>query len=941
MKKTRSPRSVIALLALMGLTMGAHLQAQGTETNNWMGNFSTDWNNPDNWSTGQVPGEDHPSYHIVISLSGPNPNYPVLTNYLPYVLTPAKQLSLNKGTLTIGYGGYLQLSGDLKTGAGTSLIAYNTGVLDIGNLSISSNGGASSANSTVEFNTGAVLNVSENVTVADRDSASGSLILSSSVLSDIGGFLSTGDGNNTTSVVTIDNGSALDITNGIFLSGGSGSQTTMTIAEDAQVNVTINGVQVSGKRNLNGGDTDAALGNATLNITGGGRLLVDYGTVRVGTGADGTLLVSGGNSALRVFNGIHAGSSPGLAGETGHGIIRVEDNGLITLTGEGLLLGNNAGATGEVHLAGGGTLSFEGSDSSTPFSKGAGTGFIAMEGGGVLRSTVTDEPYREWSVDLQISGEGNLLDGVIPDGESAEGRDIHLTGALSGGGELIKTGGSNLFLDGDSSDFSGKLVINEGDLVFETTANHTMPGSQAEIEVNTQMVINDFSGGEIAYDGDISGEGSLILSSGSILTLSGTYSYAGITSITQGTTLNLLGSITGEGGAVYIDSFATLTGGGSVNRDIHVAKNGTLDGSIVYNGQVYFADEEDSDDVSDGDTVVVGPDETVNITNATGGTIDATQGTVVIVTLDGATLQVGNYGATVETIRSGTVEASGGLTVDTLEGGTITMAELAELRVRQGYFQGELKGPGDLVKTDDGTLSIVKENTFMTGSTYVEGGLLQIAAVGALGEVPIVLLNNGRFQVLQNAHIGEGEVQAGDGAVYEKNYGNEEELSNLGTFTNEDASSSMTIGAGTSDGETDAEAWWTGNVLSLDGLNGTSFLLVMYTDIPANVDPRDFYIGWDNEGVWTLATEGNIAPDGSLAAFHAMSYQSFLDNNGGWNPVSMLGAYGTDVATGQVWAVVDHNSSFQIMSVPEPSSWLLLTLGAIALGGGANRFGRR
>ena len=935
MKKAHSPQSfsaLIALVALLGLTSGTSLQAQAPETNAWNGNFDTNWNNPDNWSLHTVPGEDHPSYNIVISPTGRN--NPVLTNP-EYAGTPAGQLTLNKGGLTIGYGGSLQLTGDLKTAANTNLVVSNTGELSVDNLSISGVGIGNATNASAIFETGGLLAVAGNVTVADGTGTSGSLNLSSSVLSTIDGYLSTGNGTNSTAVVTIDKGSSLDITNGIFLSGGSGSQTTMTITEDAEVNVTINGVQVSGKQNSSSENTNAALGNATLNITSGARLLVDNGTVRVGAGGDGTLLVSGGNSTLRVFNEIHAGGGIGLAGETGHGIIRVEDNGLIRLMEGGLRLGNGTGATGEVHLASGGTLSFEGDNDTIPFSKGPGTGFIAMDGGGVLRATVTDVPYREWNVDLQISGEGNRLEGIPPEGESAEDRGIHLTGALSGDGELIKTGSSHLFLDGDSSGFSGRLVIDEGNLIFETLGSHTLPATWAEIVVNTKMVINDFSGEEIFFDSNISGEGSLILSSQSILTLSGSYSYAGITSITQGTTLNLQGSITGEGGAVYIDPFATLTGSGTVTRDIHVAKNGTLDSSIVYNGHVYFEDKGDSGDVSSGETVVVAPNETVNIGQATGGTIDATQGTVVMVTLDGATLQVGNFGATVETIRSGTVEASGGLNVTNLEGGTITMNELAQLRVKEGYFEGEIKGPGDLVKTDDGTLSIVHENTFMTGDTYVEGGLLQIAAVGALGEVPIVLLNNGRFQVLQNTHIGEGTVIAQEGTVYEKNYDEGENLSNLGDFSNGTGSASMTIGAGTSTGATDVEAWWSGDVLSLTGLNGTSFLLVMYAEIPPGINPQDFYIGWDNEGVWTLATNGNIAPEGSLAAFYAMSYQSFLEDKGGWNPVTMLGAYGTDIATGQVWAVVDHNSSFQVISpVPEPSTWMMLAAGAAALGYG-------
>ena len=85
------------------------------------------------------------------------------------------------------------------------------------------------------------------------------------------------------------------------------------------------------------------------------------------------------------------------------------------------------------------------------------------------------------------------------------------------------------------------------------------------------------------------------------------------------------------------------------------------------------------------------------------------------------------------------------------------------------------------------------------------------------------------------------------------------------------------------------------------------------------------YLGWLDEdtNLWVNATDGNTG-SGALAGFHALSFQTFLTNEGGFNAATMLGAYGNDGA-GNVWAVLDHNSEFA--AIPEPTMSLLLAAG--------------
>jgi hypothetical protein len=58
------------------------------------------------------------------------------------------------------------------------------------------------------------------------------------------------------------------------------------------------------------------------------------------------------------------------------------------------------------------------------------------------------------------------------------------------------------------------------------------------------------------------------------------------------------------------------------------------------------------------------------------------------------------------------------------------------------------------------------------------------------------------------------------------------------------------------------------------------------------------------------------------------SWADYLTANPGAAPASALGAYGTDLNTRTVWAVVNHNSDFAAILVPEPTS--LAAVGAAA-----------
>jgi hypothetical protein len=67
------------------------------------------------------------------------------------------------------------------------------------------------------------------------------------------------------------------------------------------------------------------------------------------------------------------------------------------------------------------------------------------------------------------------------------------------------------------------------------------------------------------------------------------------------------------------------------------------------------------------------------------------------------------------------------------------------------------------------------------------------------------------------------------------------------------------------------------------------------------------------------------------------SWADYLTANPGAAPASALGVYATDLNTRTVWVVVNHNSDFAAVVVPEPSSVALAAIGIAAAGLAARR----
>lgn len=135
------------------------------------------------------------------------------------------------------------------------------------------------------------------------------------------------------------------------------------------------------------------------------------------------------------------------------------------------------------------------------------------------------------------------------------------SGVMSGSGGLTKQG-TGVFTLTANNTFSGLTTVSAGTL---SVGNGGTSGALAGNVVNNAALIFNRSN-DTTFAGNISGSGGLTKRGAGKLTVSGSYSYAGATTVESGT-LSMNGQLTGAGG-VTVQSGATLGGSGVIAGNI-------------------------------------------------------------------------------------------------------------------------------------------------------------------------------------------------------------------------------------------------------------------------------------------------------------------------------------------------------------------------------------
>ncbi|ECD2933746.1 autotransporter outer membrane beta-barrel domain-containing protein, partial [Salmonella enterica subsp. enterica serovar Anecho] len=342
--------------------------------------------------------------------------------------------------------------------------------------------------------------------------------------------------------------------------------------------------------------------------------------------------------------------------------------------------------------------------------------------------------------------------------------------AISGSGQVVKSGDKTLTLSGANS-YTGGTTISDGTLV---ASNVEALGSgnvtdDATLELNT--------GGD--FDNAISGSGQVVKSGDKTLTLSGANSYTGGTTISGGTlvasNVDALGS-----GDVTDNATLELNTGGDFANNIggtgSVVKSGdetlTLSGTNTYRGGTTISggtlvasnvEALGTGDVTDNATLELntGGDFDNNI----GGTGSVVKSGDETLTLSGANSYTGGT-----TISGGTLVAT---SVDALGSGDVTDNATLELNTG-GDFDNAISGSGQVVKSGDKTLTLSGANSY-SGATTISGGTLIAANVNALGtgaidnRASLLLDANGQFTVTDLTTESGGNTEIGAGSTLQAN----------------------------------------------------------------------------------------------------------------------------------------------------------------------------
>ena len=648
---------------------------------------------------------------------------------------------VNNGSLTFArnnailYAGNISGTGSVvKDGSGAlTLSGVNTysGSTTIQKGSLNGGGSAISSASAVSISDNASLNLSADATIASLDGAANSAVnLGANTLTTGGNNASTGFAGAISGV----GGGLTKLGSGTLTLSGANTYTgTTTIAQGA---ISASSVAVSGGiSNLGNASSAIVLGDAThtgtLNYTGGAATFTRGLNVQAGGGA----LQLGSTGALTVSGG---GVSAG---------------GLFTVSGnQSVFLNSIISGTGGLSMLGGGVLYLSAANTYAGATTIGAIGTIALGSG-------------------STSGDIASTSGIANAGTLIVNRSDNLSlSGVTGGGALSKLGAGTLTLGGTSNTFS-TTYVQSGQITVASTGTSAL----GAVTINPAAALKVGDGGTLGsisftsltdngtlifdrtdnrtFSGTISGSGSLLKLNSNTLTLTGSSTYTGTTTIAQGAisassivvsggTSNLgnassaivLGDATNTGTLTYTGGTATFT------RGLNIQAGG---GGLQVNGSGGLT--LNSGGVSAGGLFTVSGSQGVflnSVVSGTGGLTVSSTNTVYFgaantytgtTTISAGQLQIGTGGST------GSLSTSSAIVNNGVLGFSRPTATLA-----QGVdFSNTISGTGGLtVWTGTVVLGGSGASNTYAGATTING-VLRLAGNNAIPQTSAVSIATG------------------------------------------------------------------------------------------------------------------------------------------------------------------------------------------------------
>ena len=576
----------------------------------------------------------------------------------------------------------------------------------------------------------------------------------------------------------------------------------------AGTNVNVGGNVVVGNVQVDG-TSDYTFSGGTITMTNTTWSVATNRTANVGSSLDGTTGLTKSDlgtvalGASNSYSGTTAVNAGRLAIAHGNALGSTADGTIVASGAQLRLVATNSGFTvGNEAL----TISGQG----------------VVGGGGSLRNVAGDNTW-QGNITLAAnatigaaSGTSLTLDVAAGNAVSGSGHSLTFDGAGTnrvldsislGAGAIIKTGSGQTILAASNS-YSGGTTLSLGTLTISNanalgSGNLTVDGGTLDLDGNNLTAANlGGTGGTISlgantltasmttggqFDGTISGSGGLVKTGASFLTLAGSNSYTGGTTVDAGTLFVLgsgtlgdaAGTVTISNAVLDLRNQQTRTGtitmigqdarllSGDVNNPGSVVNNG---GALQFGGGLISAS------ISGTGGLNVTGGGSLNSSNSFTGatTISATPGwyeanTLFVVNahaLGAASGDLTISGGTVN-LQDNTIARSGNVTIS---GGTINAGTLSKdggnFGIQGGTINAVLAGTAGLVKSGAGTATLGASNSY-DGATDLQGGTLSLSSNGRLAAGAVTISNeasldfatgSGQTNIVANDISGAGQL---------------------------------------------------------------------------------------------------------------------------------------------------------------------------------------
>ncbi len=662
--------------------------------------------------------------------------------------------------------------------------------------------------------------------------------------------------NGSISTLTVNNSSA-DNYGGIL--GGAGINNNLAFTKTGAGTLTFSGTAA----NTYAGLTTISAGEMDLSKTAGVNAI------------GGNVTINGGTLKLLASNQIADTSTLGISS----GALNF-NNFSETIKNLNVLGGTVSYGTGAVNITdptwSGGTNTVSGPTTFGELTVSGGTNLVTT-GGNLTVGGATDSVSGD--TDLTFSGTGSPI--ITVNSDSATPGKITLAGNITS----QNTSGTASIASGGSAANAGQLDLGGATrTVSVSSGTVTTPG----LAVSTQVI-----------------NGGLLKTGAGTLTLSGTNTYAGLTTVSGGTlAVSSTGSLfsgnaltIGAGGtATFANSNQTL--GAVSNSDttanslnFSAASSTSTLASLTGGGKTSFASNGSVTGSFDSGTATVGGNGTFATINGGAATVG---GTSTVGTLSGGSLT-----------NNGT---AGSITA--LNGGALTVGSGDTTSVSSGTDAGTITGSGSLTKTGAGTLTLSGTGNTYSGGTTVSGGKFAItnasgSATGSAG----VTVSGGNGAVFSGTGISSGALSVTNGSVLAPGSNSAGNFNGAGTLT-----------VGNAGGATLNSAMLDFDLSSATAAVGTANDLIKTNTL--SLGPSVTFDFNEAGGSLLTGTQYTLFQDtGAISGFNASNISTLFNNGQTYTPTYSVTGNNLDVMFGSPSAA------------PEPGETATLSLIGLGLGG--------